>query len=197
MGEHTDVALLRLLSTPGELGDYARVKQVLGIVFSLSVRLVDQVAAATYSAEQRSHRMLRRSVGRFLRVTLSGTLAALAGVCLFVLVARRGAPGVDGNVLRLWWWALPFCLIRPVFWNFNLSFKATSRPRLLLLSVLADTLLLLVFALIFIPLLGARGLFLALIVSSAATVALQWLWSVELRGPRFPMAAVLPEQKGM
>ena len=197
VGEHTDVALLRLLSNPGELGDYARVKQVLGIVFSLGVRLVDQVAAATYSAEQRSHTLLRRSVDRFLKLTLSGTLAALAGVCLFVLITWRGSPGADVNPMRLWWWALPLCLIRPVYWNFNLSFKATSRPQLLLSSVLVDTLLLLVFALISIPLLGARGLFLALIISSVSTVALQRLWSIEFRGSQVPLPAVLPEQKGV
>jgi O-antigen/teichoic acid export membrane protein len=196
-GEHIDVALLRLLSVPSELGDYARVKQVSGIVFSLSVRLVDQVAAATYSAEQSSDGLLRRSVGRFLKLALFGTLAALAGVCLIELTARRDAPGVETSLTGLWWWALPFCLIRPVLWNFNLSFKATSRPRLLLLSVLANTLLLFVLALIFIPGLGARGLFLALIVSSASTVALQWLWSAEFRGPQFSMQAVFPEQKGM
>lgn len=196
-GEHTDVLLLRLLSTQGELGDYARVRQVSGIVFSLSARLVDQVAVATYSAEQQSHGLLRRSVGRFLKLTLCGTLAALACVSLFVLIPWRGPLGVPANVARLWWWGLPFCLIRPVFWNFNLSFKATSRPGLLPCSGLVDTVLLFVSGLIFIPALGARGLFLALILSSASTITLQWRWSVELRKPQSCMQAGSPERKGM
>ena len=179
--EHVDVALMRALAGPVELGAYARMKQILGVTFSLSVRLVDKVASATYSAEQQSIDHLRRSTMQFLLLMLTGAAFALAGTYAFLtwFAADYFGPQSQAQILQLWWWAIPFCVLRPLMWNFNLSFQSTSRPRLFLFSVLAHTLLLVGSAVLLLPLLGARGLFLALALSTATTVLLQYSFAKE------------------
>jgi hypothetical protein len=151
------------------------------LTFSLSVRLVDKVASATYSAEQQSVDNLRRSSLQFLVLMLTGSALALAGIYALVnwFAADYFGPQSQGRILQLWWWAIPFCVVRSLMWNFNLSFQSTSRPCLFLFSVLAHTLLLVGSAVLLLPSLGARGLFLALALSTASTILIQYLCARE------------------
>ncbi|MBV9391660.1 MAG: oligosaccharide flippase family protein [Verrucomicrobia bacterium] len=180
--EQLDVLLLRYLAGPTELGNYSRLRQIIGISFSLSVRSVDRVASANYSAEQQHEGLLRRSLAQFLILMLSGAITALTGIYFFVVVIGKHWFGAEwsSGLMQLWLWAIPFCLIRPIMWNFNVLFQSTGRPRLLLLSVIANSLFLIFLSALLVPVFGARGLLSALTTSTLATLILQSLWSSEL-----------------
>jgi O-antigen/teichoic acid export membrane protein len=181
--EHVDVLLLRILGGWRELGAYAQMQQVLGVTFSLSVRSLDQVANAAYSSDQRKPYALRRSVLLFGCLMLGSCLIALTTIYLFVSIFGPTAFGLKwkNDILDLWWWALPLCLVRPLMWNFMISFESTSRPSLLLSSVIANTFLTIFLGTLLVIPFGARGLYVALGMSQLVTVLLQIRWSKELR----------------
>ena len=83
--------------------------------------------------------------------------------------------------MELWWWALPLCIIRPLMWNFLISFESTSRPALLLSSVIVNTCLSILLGVLLVIPFGARGLYIALGISQIVTVLLQVLWSREFK----------------
>jgi O-antigen/teichoic acid export membrane protein len=180
--EHIDVLLLRVFGNPNELGSYAQMQQVIGVSFSLSVRSLDQVANAAYNSDQRKPAALRRSVLVFGTLMLGASAIALTIIYLFAILFGATALGLKWreNILDLWWWAVPLCLIRPLMWNFFISFESTSRPSLLLSSVLTYTFLSVLLGILLIVPFGVRGLYVGLAAGQLVTVILQSRWSKEL-----------------
>jgi O-antigen/teichoic acid export membrane protein len=192
-----DVLLLKCFTTETDLGIYERTQQVVRIPVSTSVNLVDRVAGAAYSRDQESPSLLQRSIVQFISLIALGTIAGLGAVQLFLwfFAGPLLGAGWKNAVSSLWIWAIPFCLFRPIVWNFNLFFQATSRPRQLLFSLVGMLVVLLVVGLIVTPTLGSRGIFVALGCSYFITFAAQTLWCIKLlrRAPSseaaaFPMA---------
>ena len=180
--EHVDVLLLRVFGDSKELGVYAQMQQIVGVSFSLSVRSLDQVANAAYNSDQRNPAALRRSVLVFGTLMLGASAVALTIIYLFANLFGATLLGVNRreNILGLWWWAVPLCLIRPLLWNFFISFESTSRPSLLLSSVVTYTLLSMLLGILFIVPFGVRGLYIGLAAGQLVTVILQSRWSKEL-----------------
>jgi O-antigen/teichoic acid export membrane protein len=179
--EHIDVLLLRVFSSAKELGAYAQMQQVVGVSFYLSVRSFDQVANAAYNSDQRDPIALRRSFLVFGALMLGGSLIALTIIYLFVSLFSATVLGQawKENILDLWWWAVPLCLVRPLMWNFFISFESTSRPALLLSSVATFTFLSMVFGILLVIPFGVRGLYVGLTAGQLVTVILQRRWSKE------------------
>ena len=180
--EHIDVLLLRLFGNQSQLGAYAQMQQVVGVTFCLSVRSLDQVANAAYSSEQRTPAKLQRSLLFFGGLMLAGCVIAIILIYAFIHFLGAGIFGLSWkkNILDLWWWALPLCIIRPLMWNFLISFESTSRPSLLLSSIIVNTCLSILLGVLLIIPFGARGLYVALGLSHLMTVLLQVSWSREL-----------------
>jgi hypothetical protein len=157
-------------------------QQIVGVSFSLSVRSLDQVANAAYNSDQRSPAALRRSVLVFGALMLAASAIALTIIYLFTRLFGATVLGLEWreNILGLWWWAVPLCLIRPLMWNFFLSFESTSRPSLLLSSVVTYTFLSMLLGILLIVPFGARGLYIGLAAGQLVTVILQGKWSKEL-----------------
>jgi O-antigen/teichoic acid export membrane protein len=179
-----DVLLLKVFATQTELGIYERTQQVARIPISTSVNLVDRVASAAYSREQDSPILLQRSVFQFMSLIAAGTIAGLGIVQLFLWFFAEFllGSGWKNAVSSLWMWAMPFCLFRPIVWNFNVFFQATSRPRHLLCSLIGMLVVLSIVGLIFTPKLGSRGVFVALGFSYIITFVAQTLWCVRTFG---------------
>jgi hypothetical protein len=174
--------LLRVLGSSKELGAYAQMQQVVGVSFSLSVRSLDQVANAAYNSDQRNPAALRHSVLVFGALMLGASLMALTIIYLFTTLFSPTVLGPQWreNILDLWWWAMPLCLIRPLMWNFFISFESTSRPSLLLSSVVTYTSLSMLFGILLVAPFGVRGLYVGLAAGQLVTVLLQSRWSKEL-----------------
>jgi O-antigen/teichoic acid export membrane protein len=176
--ENLDVLLLKCFATETELGVYERTQRILRIPLSLSVNLVDRVAAASYSREQMSIPLLQRSLTQFASLIALGTIAGLIAVQLFLWLFAGALIGVEWKnaISSLWIWALPFCAFRPLVWNFNQFFQATSRPRHVLFTLIGMLSLFSITGLILTPPLGARGVFVALDCSYFVIFAAQMLW---------------------
>jgi O-antigen/teichoic acid export membrane protein len=173
-----DVLLLKFFTTQTDLGIYERTQTLLRIPLSTSTNLVDRVAAAAYSRDQEAIPLLRRSLMQFIAVIALGTIAGMGAVQLFLWLFAGPFLGTDWKnaVSSLWPWAIPFCLFRPIVWNFNQFFLATSRPRQLLFSLAGMLVVLSIVGLIVTPSLGSRGIFVALGSSYFITFAVQTLW---------------------
>jgi O-antigen/teichoic acid export membrane protein len=184
-----DVLLLQFFTTKTDLGVYERTQQVVRIPVSTSVNLVDRVAGAAYSRDQGSVPLLRHSLARFMLFIWLGTVAGLGIVQLFLWFFAEPLLGANWKnaVSSLWIWALPFCLFRPIVWNYNLFFQATARPRQLLLSLVGMLVVLSIIGVIVTPQLGSRGIFVALGCSYFFTLVAQTCWCIkmlrELPGP--------------
>jgi O-antigen/teichoic acid export membrane protein len=180
--EHIDVLLLRVFGNQSELGAYAQMQQVAGVAFYLSVRSLDQVANASYSLEQRKPAKLQRLVLFFGSLTMVACLAAIIFIYAFIHFFSERIFGLSWKreILDLWWWALPLCIMRPLMWNFLISFESTSRPSLLLSSIVVNTCLSILLGVVMVIPFGARGLYIALGISQLMTVLLQISWSREL-----------------
>jgi O-antigen/teichoic acid export membrane protein len=177
-----DVLLLQFFTTQADIGIYERTQQVVRIPVSTSVNLVDRVAGAAYSRDQDSLPLLHRSLGQFMLVIALGTLAGLGIVQVFLwfFAGPLLGAGWKNAVSSLWVWAIPFCLFRPIVWNFNLFFQATSRPRQLLFSLVGMLVVLSSVGLIVTPSLGSRGIFVALGCSYFFTLAAQAIWCIRV-----------------
>jgi len=174
-----DVFLLRVFTTNIEIGIYDRTAQLLRIPLSLSVNLIDAVAGAVYSREQDSPEVLWRTLRKFCFVLLVGVSTGLAIVQLFLWFL---AGPILGNTWResiesVWMWAIPIAIIRPFFWNLNIFFNATGRPRELFLSLVIGFFSYLFLGLIATPLLGVRGIFVAVAASNFFTLLFQVHWT--------------------
>jgi polysaccharide transporter, PST family len=176
-----DVLLLNFFSTQTDLGVYDRTNQLVRIPLSTSINLVDRVAAAAYSRDQESTSLLQRSILQFAALVLLGTLAGLVAVQLFVWLFAGPLLGASWKnaVSSLWLWAIPYCVFRPLVWNFNLVFLATSRPGHLLVTLVGILLILSIVGLILTPSLGSRGVFVAFGVGYFITLAAQTLWFIK------------------
>jgi O-antigen/teichoic acid export membrane protein len=181
---HLDVLLVKCFTTDTDLGIYERTQQLLRIPLSLSANLVDRVAAASYSREQGSIRLLQRSLAQFISVIALGTIAGLVAVWIFLWLFAGVVLGLEwkNTVSSLWIWAIPFCLFRPIVMHFNNFFQSTSRPRHLLLAFAGMALVLLIAGLILTPLLGTKGVFLALAASYFVVSLAQAVWFMRLSG---------------
>jgi O-antigen/teichoic acid export membrane protein len=158
-----DVALLKAFATDVELGVYDRTQQLMRIPLSLSVNLVDSVAGSSYSREQSLQAQTRKSLVLFMGVMSLGALSGLIGIQLFLLFLAKPILGAQWQVAvgELWVWAIPFAVLRPCVWNFNIMFTSSGRPMHFLLSVGSLTISLLTFGLILAPALHARGVYAA------------------------------------
>jgi O-antigen/teichoic acid export membrane protein len=162
-----DVLLLKFFTTQTDLGIYERTQMLVRIPVSTSVNLVDRVATATYSKDQESLSQLQQSLMQF-------------NVFIWFFAGPLLGTGWKNAVSSLWIWAIPFCLLRPIVWNFNLFFQATSRPKHLLFTLVGMILVFVLTGFLFIPRLGSRGCFVALGCSYFAAFAAQTLWFIRL-----------------
>jgi O-antigen/teichoic acid export membrane protein len=177
-----DVLLLKCFTTETDLGIYERTQQILRIPLSLSVNLVDRVASASYSQDQASIPLLQRSLVQFISVIALGTVTGLVAVQLFLWLFAGALLGAwwKNALSALWIWGIPFCLLRPIVWNFNIFFQATSRPRHLLLTLVGMAFVFLISGLVLTPLFSARGVFLSLGCSYFVVFLAQVAWFVRL-----------------
>jgi polysaccharide transporter, PST family len=177
-----DVFLLKFFTTQTELGIYERTQTLVRIPVSTSVNLVDRVAGAAYSKDQESLPLLQQSLMQFIAVIALGTIAGLGAVQVFLGFFAGPLLGSDWKnaVSALWIWAIPFCVFRPLVWNFNLFFQATSRPKHVLFTLVGMLLVFVLTGLLFIPRLGSQGGFVALGFSYFAAFAAQTLWFIRL-----------------
>ena len=178
-GANLDVLLLKFFTNNVEIGIFDRTMQLLRIPLALSVNLIDAVAGASYSREQDSSHVIRGSLRKFSLMILLGTLAGLAMVQFFLWFAAEPILGKDWkqSIEAVWLWAIPFALLRPFFWNFNILFQSTGRPKELLWTLSLATGLFLLLGLMATPALGIRGVLLALAASNLITLFFQIRWA--------------------
>jgi O-antigen/teichoic acid export membrane protein len=183
LGANLDVFLLRIFTGNLEIGVYDRTSQLLRIPLSLSVNLVDAVAGASYSREQSSPHVLARTLGSFSLVVLAGAVAGTAIVQLFLsfLAGPLLGTGWKQSIEEIWPWAIPVAIFRPLFWNYNIFFQTTGRPKELLLTLTIGLFLFLCLGLILTPLLSVRGIFIAAAVANFLTLLFQMHWARTIR----------------
>ena len=130
----TDFLLLSTLSSLWQLGAYERTLQFVRIPLSLSVNLLDRVLLVSYSKEQADAAALRGIVRKgslFIGVAVFSATALVSLGLLFLLKFALG-PEWPPIILHHWWIALPFTLVTPLTWNYNLVFQGTGRSKQLL-----------------------------------------------------------------
>ena len=199
--EHLDLLLLRGLGTAADAGLYKGVQQAMRVPQSLSYELVSRVASASYSEDQGETPHLRRTVRGFAGLMAAGLGIGLVIVAVTLLWPRGGAgnPPADlrGGMTHLWWWAIPFCLARPFYRNFNLVFQTTGRPHQLRWSVLLNVSAILVLGLVATPLFGVRGLFVAVGLGEIVSVAFQaWCYARAFPADGAVWGAPPPRRRG-
>ena len=181
LAEHLDLLLLRGLGTAADAGLYKGVQQAMRVPQSLSYELVSRVASASYSEDQGETSRLRRTVHGFAGLMATGLGVGLGIVAATLLWPRAAGASPDdlrGGMTHLWWWAVPACLARPFYRNFNLVFQTTGRPHQLLWCVLFNVSTILVLGLAATPLLGVRGLFAAVGLGGIVSVIFQsWCYA--------------------
>ena len=177
-GGNLDVLLLRVFTNNAEMGVFERTMHLLRVPLALSVNLIDAVAGASYSREQRTPEEVARTFRIFSLVVLAGALLGVGLVQIFLWCAAGPLLGLTWklSIETVWLWAIPFAILRPFVWNFNIFFQATGRPKELLLSLSLATGLLLALGSIATPMLGIRGLFLALAAANFISLLFQIRW---------------------
>ena len=178
-GSNLDVLLLRIFTNNVEIGIYDRTTQLLRIPLALSVNLIDAVAGASYSREQHTREILDRTFRKFSLVVMLGAFlgVALVQIFLWFIAGPILGPTWKRSIESVWLWAIPFAILRPFLWNFFIFFRSTGRPKELLLASALMTFLFLVLGSIATPLLGVRGVFLALAAASIVSLAVQVRWA--------------------
>jgi O-antigen/teichoic acid export membrane protein len=178
-GANLDILLLRVFTNNFEIGVFDRTMQLLRVPLSLSVNLIDAVAGASYSQEQADAISIKRSLRRFMLVILAGSLFGVFLVQIFLWIFAGPLLGVGwkSSIEQIWPWAIPFALLRPFFWNYNLYFNATGRPGRLLSSLCLATFSFLVLGGALVPHFGVRGLFLALACTNLVAFLFQVCWA--------------------
>ena len=200
LGGNIDVLLLRVFTNNVEIGIYDRTMQLLRVPLSLSVNLIDAVAGASYSREQSTPEVAHRTLRKFSLVVLLGALLGVALVQIFLSFAAGPILGATWkqSIESVWFWAIPFAILRPFFWNFNIFFQATGRPKELLLTLALAIIMILVVGSIATSLLGVRGLFLALAASTLISLFFQIRWARRVRelSPAFrPAQSIAVEER--
>jgi O-antigen/teichoic acid export membrane protein len=178
-GSNLDVLLLRIFTNNLEIGIFDRTMQLLRIPLALSVNLIDAVAGASYSREQHIPEMAARTLRQFSLAVLVGAFFGVTLVQIFLWFVAEPILGSrwKGSIEVVWLWAIPFAILRPLFWNLNIFFQATGRAKELLLTLSLATCLFLVLGSIATPLLGVRGLFLALAAANLISLFFQIRWA--------------------
>jgi O-antigen/teichoic acid export membrane protein len=178
-GGNLDVLLLRIFTNNFEIGIFDRTNQLLRVPLSLSVNLVDAVAGAAYSQEQGDPALVSRTLRKFGWLILSGSLfgVLLVHIFLWILAGPFFGANWKHSIEGIWGWAIPFAILRPFFWNYNLYFNATGRPGKLLSSLSLATFLFLGLGLVAIPFFGVPGLFVALAATNAVALLFQIRWA--------------------
>jgi O-antigen/teichoic acid export membrane protein len=178
-GGNLDVLLLRIFTNNFEIGVFERTMQLLRVPLSLSVNLIDAVAGASYSREQSDPILVRRSFRKFALVILAGSLfgALLVQIFLWLLAGLCFGASWKHSIQGIWVWAIPFAILRPFFWNYNLYFNATGQPARLLWSLSLATFLFMGLGLLAVPTLGVPGLFLALAGTNLVALLFQIHWA--------------------
>ena len=176
LGANLDVALLQAFTSNFEVGVYDRTNQLLRVPLSLSVNLVDAVAAASYSREQNDPTALKRSLWFFSIVIAIGAAAGvvLVGIFIWLLAGRLIGASWQQNLAAFWPWAVPVALVRPFFWNLNILFQSTGQPQKLLFNLLTGTVTLTATGLLLVPRWGLVGLFVALTISNLLPLLIQF-----------------------
>jgi O-antigen/teichoic acid export membrane protein len=184
-GGNLDVLLLRVFTNNIEIGIFDRTMQLLRIPLALSVNLIDSVAGASYSREQASPELVDRTLRKFSLVVLLGAFFGLALVQVFLWFVAGPILGATWkhSIESVWLWAIPIAILRPFFWNFNIFFQATGRPKELLLTLSLATCLLLVFGSVATPILGVRGVFLAAAAANFVSLFFQIRWARQTPEP--------------
>jgi O-antigen/teichoic acid export membrane protein len=199
-GGNLDVLLLRVFTNNVQIGIFDRTMQLLRIPLALSVNLIDAVAGASYSREQESPEIVDRTLRKFSLVVLVGALLGVALVQIFLWFVAGPILGANWkqSIESVWLWAIPFAILRPFFWNFNIFFRATGRPKELLLTLSLATCLFLVLGSIATPILGVRGLFLALAAANFISLFFQNHWARRTQEPPpsfHPAQQSMPEER--
>jgi O-antigen/teichoic acid export membrane protein len=178
-GANLDVLLLRIFTNNFQIGVFDRTTQLLRVPLSLSVNLVDAVAGAAYSQEQGDAALVNRTLRKFGWMILGGSLFGvfLVQVFLWILAGPFFGANWKHSIEGIWGWAIPFAILRPFFWNYNLYFNATGRPGKLLSSLGLATFLFLGLGLVAVPIFGIPGLFLALASTNAVALLFQFRWA--------------------
>ena len=158
-----DVALLKAFATDVELGIYDRTQQLMRVPLSLSVNVVDSVAGSSYSREQNLQAQTRKSLFLFMGVMSLGVVVGLVAIQLFLFFFAGPILGAQWQtaVNDLWIWAIPFAILRPYVWNFNILFTSSGRPVHFLISLSSLAISLLTFGLVLTPSLHAKGVYAA------------------------------------
>jgi O-antigen/teichoic acid export membrane protein len=187
-GVNLDVLLLRIFTNNFEIGVFERTMQLLRVPLSLSVNLIDAVAGASYSREQGDSALVNRSLRRFALVILAGSLfgVLLVQIFLWILAGPFFGAGWKHSIEGIWIWAIPFAILRPFFWNYNLYFNATGQAAKLLASLCLATFLFLGLGLLAVPTFGVQGLLVALACTNLVALLFQIRWtrqSVTLQVP--------------
>ena len=178
-GANLDVLVLRIFTNNFEIGVFDRTMQLLRVPLSLSVNLIDAAASASYSHEQADSALVNRSLRRFMLVILAGSLFGVFLVQIFLWIFAGPIFGGSwkSSIDQLWPWTIPFAVLRPLFWNYNIYFNATGRPGKLLSSLCLATFLFLGLGFAAVPFFGVRGLFLALASTNLIAVCFQIRWA--------------------
>jgi len=178
-GVNLDVLLLRVFTNNVEIGIFDRTMQLLRIPLALSVNLIDAVAGASYSREQDTPELVDRTLRKFSLIVLVGAFLGVALVQIFLWFIAGPVLGATWkkSIESVWLWSIPFAILRSFFWNFNIFFQATGRPKEFLLTSALATCLLMVLGSIATPILGVRGLFLALAAANFIPLFFQIRWA--------------------
>jgi O-antigen/teichoic acid export membrane protein len=178
-GGNLDVLLLRVFTNNVEIGIFERTMHLLRVPLALSVNLIDAVAGASYSREQGTPEEVDRTFRKFSLFVSVGAFLGVALVQIFLWFAAGPVlgPTWKHSIGSVWLWAIPYAILRPFFWNFNIFFQATGRPKELLLTLSLATGLVLILGSIATPLLGVRGLFLALAAANFISLFFQIRWA--------------------
>jgi O-antigen/teichoic acid export membrane protein len=181
-GGHLDVLLLRVFTNNVEIGIFERTMHFLRVPLALSVNLIDAVAGASYSRQQDTPEEVDRTFRQFsLFVSVGACLGvALVQIFLWLVAGPLLGPTWKQSIEGVWPWAIPFAILRPLVWNFNIFFQATGRPKELLLTLCLVTCLLLGLGSIATPILGIRGLFLALAAANFGCLLFQLHWAFSI-----------------
>jgi O-antigen/teichoic acid export membrane protein len=178
-GGNLDVLLLRVFTNNVEIGIFERTMHLLRVPLALSVNLIDAVASASYSREQGTPEEVDRTFRTFSLFVSVGAFLGVALVQIFLWFAAGPVLGSTWkhSIESVWLWAIPYAILRPFFWNCNIFFQATGRPKELLLTLSLATCLVLILGSIATPLLGVRGLFLALAAANFISLFFQIRWA--------------------
>jgi len=165
--QQLDVLLLSNFSTTVQVGLYERIQQFIKIPLSLSINLIDRVALMSYSKSQDQPRELRRHLIQFNLLLLFMLLSSVAIITVLLPWFLKPLVGAEWEqeLMHLWWFAIPFALLRPIGWSLSIFLRGTGRVRKLLIGALLLGLTKLTYGLILVYYFGAQGMLVAVAIA--------------------------------